>query len=456
MQIMKFMFIVLLLSTICFSIEPDTSRFKFSGWGYFTTGRIEQATPAINNADAFKDVSFDKVWLTDFDAGLKSVASFGENGRARFHFGLTTAYVIQDFGGQRSAESSRRKFVPYLIDAAIENTIKSGKNSFFGEFGFFPVKYNPQAMNLGEYLFRSGTYPQYINSGFELADKEKLTGLHGCFKHTINENSNLKADVYFTNDMRDFPVHDFSLSYILAANTKFIQASAGVSHAHLIVTDDRATTPANDTLTFRKNSVPWYNVVAIDSTVTGDTITYDTTDLTFRGTKIMARFTVDMKALFNSSVFGESDLKIYCEGAFLGVKNYPIWYEKPFERMPIMFGINLPAFKVLDVLSVEVEHYASPYINTAENAWRFRSPAPFTGVVGRSDYVDVVSKTDDDWKWSIYASKRFGRIRFSTQFASDHLLKTPYYLGPPANAKYTEICERTQDWYWMSRVMFSF
>ena len=33
--------------------------------------------------------------------------------------------------------------------------------------GYFPYKYNPEARNLGEYLFRSGTYPVYLTNDYD-------------------------------------------------------------------------------------------------------------------------------------------------------------------------------------------------------------------------------------------------------------------------------------------------
>jgi hypothetical protein len=453
MYIYKSVLLIIIMSIYSFSAENDSTRYKLSGWGYFTMGKVMSSPFEDKYAATIIDYDFDKKWLVDFDAGLKCMALFGTNGKARFHVGLTTAYLLQ-LQISQSAENFRRKFVFYLIDAAIENAFTRGNNTFFGEFGFFPVKYNPQSMNLGEYLFRSGTYPQYINSGFELADKEKLCGLHGSVKHVINDRFNLKADLYFTSGVRDFPVHDLSLAYILSANSKLIQFAAGIDHAHLITLDEHLTTPATDPY-FSPESIFGDNVRIFDTVSLTETDTIiDTINPTFRGTKGMARVTFDPKALFNASVFGDEDLKLYCEAAFLGFKNYPVWWEKPLERMPVMFGLNLPAFKLLDVLAVEVEYYKSPYINTAENAWRYRSPLPFTGLAGHSKIEDVVPKHDDDWKWSVYASKKFGRMRISAQVASDHILKTPYVPGPPTSAKYTEICPGTKDWYWMLRAMF--
>jgi hypothetical protein len=398
--------------------------------------------------------------LADFDAGIKTVATFGKNAKARVHFGLTTAYMIGDDLSPNSAEYLRRRTVAYLIDAAIEKKIisESTRNEFFGEFGFFPVKYNPESRNLGEYLFRSGTYYPYINSGFELADKEKLTGLHGKFTHNMTEKSNVKADLFFSSDMRDFPVHDFSLSYILSANFGGVfDISAGAMHAHLISFDKRKSTPYYDTTLFPHfDGKRVYDVSRPDYPDTGDTVIY-----TFKGTKVMSRFTFDPKPLFGVDIFGKEDLKFYCETAILGLKNYPIWYEDINERRPIMFGFNFPTFKALDVFAIELEHNPSPYLNTAETAWRNRSPLPYVSDMPYKSVeiaeIDTLKPiTNDDWKWSFYMSRKFGHFRVSGQVASDHMIRIPYMVGPPTNSKYTEICPRTKDWYWMLRVMYMF
>ena len=445
MYLKKSIFTVLFAAGFVFATEYDSSRISFSGWGYFTFGRVESSPIETGQYD----INFEKEWLSDFDAGLKTVARIGKGGKARLHFGLTTGYLLLDYR-KDNAEFLRRRFVPYLIDAALEQTFSFGKNTIFTEFGFFPVKYNPQAMNLGEYLFRSGTYPGYLSSGFELADKEKLTGIHGLYKYDFANQSSIQADLYFTNDMRDYPIHDFSLSYILTGKVlRFAEIAAGISHAHLIVLDERKTTPINDTIVFRKGTPYWNNVALVDSS--GDTIEY-----TFRGTKGMARLTLDPKALFKTSVFGEQDLKIYAEAALLGFKNYPYWYDNPAERVPVMFGLNLPTFKLLDVLSVEVEWYGSKYWNTPENVWLHRSPLPYSGSP-IANYEELKPREDDDWKWSIYASRKlFNRLKISAQVASDHILRTSYMPPPPSFSKYTEIVPRTKDWYWMTRIMYYF
>jgi hypothetical protein len=496
----------MVVSTICTAQDKDSLSLKFSGWGMFTAGRVE-STMKDNPGSAVKDYNFEKEWLVDFDMGFKCVANLGKGLKVRTHLGLTTAYMICDDETFNSTEYEMRRTVPYMIDAAIEKTYKSGDNCFFGEFGFFPVKYNPDARNLGEYLFRSGTYYGTINSGFEMADKEKLTGLHGKFTHNITEKSNLQGDLFFTSDMRDYPVHDFSLSYILGANlANIFQVSAGLMHAHMIPVDRRKTTPFYDEVLFNKSYRRLNDACTPDYPDTGDTVIY-----TFQGTKAMGRLAFDPKQIFGNGdgegFLGKEDLKLYCEAAILGLKNYPIWYENRADRMPVMFGINwftnqfasyciipgvlayalepisankgkrtvrlgtagiitgvgtwlldhfLQTNTRADVISIEVEHNPSPFLNTSEAAWKFRSPLPYVGHGSRYPFDLPEKITNDDWKWSVYYSKKFGHFRLSGQVASDHFIRRMYMVGPPTNSKYTEVCPRTWDWYWMTRVMYFF
>ncbi len=441
-------FITIAFGILAIPFAQSESTMKFSGWGWVTMGRVENSI----EEEIEYDINFEKEWLFDFMAGLKATKSLSEYERIRLHFGMSTAYVVLDYQ-KENAEFLRRKFVPFIMDATLEHTFPLGNRStIYTEFGYFPVKYNPEVRNLGEYLFRSGTYPGYTYGGFEVADKEKLAGLHLGYKMDLYTDQWLKADIYLSSGVNDFPVHDFSLSYMFTAKPiPFIELGFGMMHAHFVTLDNRKTTPATDTVVFRRGTVLWNNVGWVDP-ATGDTIEY-----TFKGTKGVARFTLDPKGGNNFGIFGKEDLKIYSEVALLGFKNYPGWYEKRKERTPIMFGFNFPTFNILDVLAFELEWHDSPYMNTAENVWRHRSPVPYVGSQISFLDGDWEKQADDDWKWSVYASKKIlKRFRISAQVASDHIKRTKYMPPPPSFSKYTEIVPRTKDWYWMTRLMFYF
>jgi hypothetical protein len=515
-QAMKVMMLVS-IAAACFAAEtgtpppaPAPQGVKFSGWSWITMGRFENSPVPLRD---IYDANFQKEWISDFDAGFKIVAPMPYGWNSRFHLGMTTAYPVPYVQNQSNSELMRRKLVLYMIDAALEKKITVNNHSFYVEGGFFPVKYNPQSMNLGEYLFRSGTYPQTLYSGFELADKEKLVGIHLQYTTAWNTQGWIKGDFFFTSGFRDAPIHDFSPALILTASPDpAIEAGLGFDYEHLISVDERRTTPATDPENKRNIGTPvgnYYVWLDTNAATKGDTVIY-----TFRGLKSEARLTLNPQAYFTSKYLGKEDLKLYGEIALLGLQNYPGWYEKMWERVPIMFGFNFPSYQPLaftaipallgglltqgsmgakvgraaaygvggavigvglalldnmlnidtkpDVIAMEGEYFANKYWNSTENVWRNRSPVPFTGVTppnyaDRNTEVGWYEKTDDDWKWSVYMSKKlFKMIRISAQVASDHASRTQFLSGPPSNSKYTDLVPASYNWYWMTRIMYYF
>jgi len=73
----------------------------------------------------------------------------------------------------------------------------------------------------------------------------------------------------------------------------------------------------------------------------------------------MGRLTIDPKGFIPLSIFGKEDLKLYAEDRDPGSQGLPgqnlndslVAYDDITERMPIMFGLHVPTFKVLDVLA---------------------------------------------------------------------------------------------------------
>jgi hypothetical protein len=266
---------------------------------------------------------------------------------------------------------------------------------------------------------------------------------------------------------------DISLAYIADYKPAgLVDIGFGADWSHMISLDGRRTTPGTDTVTFKhynearigqwNDSTLRFDSTTIRSGVypswTGyvDPITHDTTWYTFEGVKIMVHLTLDPKWFFKSHRFGSEDLKLYAELDILGWKNYPGWYENRLERMPVTVGFNVPCFKLLDVLAIEGEWFGSKYWNSMEFVWKDRSPVPYTGNFNQSDITGWQAKTDDDIKWSVYASKKIGdNIRASFQVASDHTMRTGY-MSDATKLRYTEMVPRTRDWYFMGRVSYLF
>lgn len=250
-------------------------------------------------------------------------------------------------------------------------------------------------------------------------------------------------------------MHDFNLAYIITyAPARPVEIGLGVCLAHWFTLDERKTTPWTDTVinnaASRSGLVQWMAYV--------DPVTHDTTPYTFRGIKAMAHITVDPVWFLRWwKPLGKEDIKLYSEGAILGVQNYPGWYNNITQRMPVMFGCNAPTFGLLDILSVEAEYYASPYWNDPYFVWVARSPVPFTGDIRSPDPDSWVPKNDNHWKWAIYGSRKINKLlRLSGQVASDHLSEMQFSGPPPSPTGYREVCPRTQDWYFMLRAMVYF
>ena len=187
---------------------------------------------------------------------------------------------------------------------------------------------------------------------------------------------------------------------------------------------------------------------------------------TFAGTKVMARASIDSKELLPDelkSLFGKNDLKLYGEAAILGVKNYPVSldsstrYTDILKRTPVMFGINLPTFKILDVLSIEGEWFGSPYPNDMSEIVRFGVPTPLNSTTANSGVSAYADSTKNKWKWSIYAKKTIAN-HFSVvaQVAKDHYRWELNDYGAQAQFGMVEALRKPGNFYYTAKAGYDF
>jgi hypothetical protein len=284
--------------------------------------------------------------------------------------------------------------------------------------GLFQYKYNQDVKNLGEYLIMSGCYPGYVFSGREWATN---TGL--LFSTELIKG--FKQDLLITSAMEQIPYYDFSISYI---------ASYGIGQS----LDVGA-------------GVMLYNLIPVRPEFTELDIDQNLSEYSHRGVKLMGRFSFDVKKLFGEpDVMGNEDLKLYAEGAVLGVKNYIDdkdsvgviqYYDTLSQRIPVMLGFNIPAFGLLDYLSLELEYYGSPYDNKPID-----------------DIYDVLPPPDhighsDDIKWSVSLKRSINnKLSFYARAASDHLRLEDASGGVEKWERLSDI----SNWYWSSKIILSF
>ncbi|MBN1129384.1 MAG: hypothetical protein JXA71_10375 [Chitinispirillaceae bacterium] len=323
--------------------------------------------------------------------------------------------------------------------------------------GLFPYKYNPQARNLGEYLFRSGTYPAYLINNFDLAFA-RLTG----FKLSSDLFGMLHQDLIYSIETTIPPFFDGSVSYIAGCNfLGFGDIGAGISFANLVSVDERVTTPKNES----NNAFNHPD--------------YGSGYYTFRGIKLMGKGCVDIKRLIGlllavpDNLFGREDLKLYGEALILGLENYPRndsinpisgsatdgmnpWgYDTLINKTLFVGGINLPAFHLLDVLAFELEWYGCTYPNSYEKRLGpgFRTGYPVPDFpAGGSDSENLGDYTKDNFKWSLYGKKMFFRDRlgFVLQFARDHIRNETLV---DESFDYEEALRKPDTWWWMAKLV---
>lgn len=297
--------------------------------------------------------------------------------------------------------------------------------------GIFNYKYNGAAKNLGEYIFRTGAMPPYICNSFDFA-YARLTGLRLGASFLDNR---LSTDLMFTSETMVLPTRDWSLSWLVNYSLPFVSGGAGIMFDRLFPVDPSLEKP--------ETSINWY--------YTEDN---ERKYMSFGGTKLIGHLCFDPKALFPETAkerMGKEDLKVYAEIAILGTRSFTTYkhymdpntgltdttrvvldssknyYDDIGKRIPIMFGFNLPVFKVLDYLSAEFEWYGWPYPNSTGYVVEFRTlnPQPTPDKENSKRTYEL-----DNWKYSINFKKTVvNGFSLIGQFSRDHSRHDYFYKG---------------------------
>lgn len=347
------------------------------------------------------------------------------------------------------------------------------------QMGYFPYKYNPDAKNLGEYLLRSGVYPNYVVSGGWNMISSAAYMVQGFRLGTTFWNDRVNLDLLLPMEHDVPPMFDLSPTVVASVRpVAGVELGAGVDCNHCIPIKPSAEHPhvvANQVITgvsIDSSGVTWDSA---GTTVTGNrpsanyaysdgpfyyNYTRDSSSYyTFQGVKLIGRASFDPKAYISLPMLGAQDLKLYGEIAVLGVKNYDFLYDKITERMPVMVGFNLPTFKLLDVLSFELEYYNSSLPNSMNTP--INSSLPIgdylggTGGVTQGDIDQFNSDIrNDNWKWSVYTTRTVTKgLQIYGQIASDHIRTINYNRG--ASPTYAPVTNRNgKDWYYLVRFEF--
>ncbi len=363
-------------------------------------------------------------------------------------------YLNYPFPQQFNSAKSVRPFgIAYIKQAYGNFTFGDDENPYLRlNLGLFSFKYNHEVRNLGEYLFRTGTYPTYVLNEFDYPAAQ-LLGLHASTEVIPN----LHADFLLTSEAFMFPLFDFSVALLARYNVlDAVEVGVGIDFARCFPVDGSRTTPTS-------GEVGNYNKFYKEN---GDTGHYS-----FKATKLMAHATIDPKKFFGSpEIFGPEDLKIYGEICAVGLKgydavDYPVvdpqtgtrdssyraWYDDLNARTPRMVGFNIPTFHGLDVFSIELEYFPSVLPNDFTSVVTLQSPIPYLTVPNK----DYKKEDYDDgfYRWSIYAKKMVVQgFSVVAGAAFDHHRTTTMEGTPYEGENLTE----KGNWHWKLRFLYAF
>lgn len=484
----RIIFFTLVTCISLFSAEDngiDINNLKLGGYGYWEFGQI------VNGEDF--GGKMDNQWTNRALLGIHIRANPSERLQLNFSPEFKLYYPYPE--RQNSPVTQRPNNVAFINQMMGTFSLGDVDDPVVKiDLGMFPYKYNPDSRNLGEYLYRTGTYPQSVITDFDFAAARVLgarIGYHGI--------KNLQADLLFTSEYQYYPLYDFSLTGITSYTIgNALTLGAGVMLARLIPTDSKKTEPSDP--------LKYYNAQYI--TAEGDTAYY-----TFKATKLMFRASLDPLAFLpeRPEFLGAEGLKIYTEAAVLGLKDYKVQPDSVFprpefygdikRRIPVMAGLNLPTHPAFgyglaplgilaftdwkykdnfdvsmiwyalivaassgltaldyfaetnsnaDVLAAEMEYFANGLPNDYRRVLFENIPVP--NVSDPASYSPGNYK-EMKWRWSFYAKKEIIKgFTVTGQIAYDHL-RTTFQDGASTN---DEALHKSGHWYWILKTGFGF
>jgi hypothetical protein len=347
----------------------------------------------------------------------------------QYSFGQRSAFGLTDAHGEYDAITGEDGDAPLRLKA-----------------GIFPYKYNEDAKNLGEYMFRTYTYPNVITGGGLVVLNSAGVQLNGLAAET--RIGGLKNDLILSVKTDQVPSASLSVSDIVSYTIgNFLTIGAGYMFDNFYSADGLNKGTGSDSLLFPNE---YYWVLADGSTVLlgsslnpGDSVVA-TRHFEFIGQKAIWRASVDLGNLIPGGIFAPNSFKVYYEGVLMGVENRPIFYEKRSDRIAHMFGVNVPTFGVLDMLSGEIEYCSNPYAPDLSNATLYLSPTPKNNQ--GSEY------NSDNVKWSLYARKNvLPGFAVTAQAARDHIRLVDFY----GHTNDSEVLPLRKNWYWALQLSYA-
>jgi hypothetical protein len=436
--------IAMLALAACSALVPaaraeDVAKLEYHGVGWVQMGRIEKsfALPNVIN-------DYNKNWIGNSGGFISATAKIGDDWEGALGIGAMLVHLAR--GNERAAHIWYPFWIPIIPEARLTYTTSSFREGrgLQVNLGSFVYDYNPDVKNLGLYLLRGYVYPGTLVSGFEDKAVIPVASIYGGMVSA--RLGGLRNDLILKSETDDRPFFDFSLADVVTwkINTA-LELGAGVNFYRLIPQKAKTTSPGKDCNSNQLGPYPPQGQENPCFIVEKDALgnVKDTVLGSLAGQKVMGRFRLDPKGWLGMGGLAPDDLVIYGEAAVLGLKDYPVYYDKILRRIPVMLGFNFPGWGIAN-MSMEVEYYASKISSDnlpAQNGAWLPTVEP------------AVNSARDDWKWSFYASRMFlDHMKLSLQFANDHTR-----LGGTHNdAAGAEALRIPKDWYWASKLAFFF
>ncbi len=437
--------------------------------------------------------------------------------------------------------------------------------------GYFPFKYNAGAMDLGEYLLRSESYPTAITTGGWTWVDSAYTRVLGVRFQASHFGGAFRQEIGMYTEVQTVPLFDITPAYlfswkpvkglevgggvalrrwfqpnvgyyglehtdslavpasryqvignfpevqnhalvhytynngsgIVAADTFVVwrggtafdasTALAGKTDAHVVSKDmlqqGSAAGVRRDIQLFLQNTRYsengancWDHPLDCQAYLdaAGNLLVTDANGNVIADTVVAAKITKNQKitrravnlmghASFNFveafDLHGTGPFKVYVESAILGYENQPVYYEDRTNRMPVMVGLHVPTFGLLDLLAVEGEYLNNPnrdspaILSTHVNA---NLPGPSMAIPDldepdyRRPYYNAKSVHSDDWKWSVHLVRTITPgLMIKFQAANDHLRLHQFGVAGPSLAP-SPITLNPDDWYYVAHLQWGF
>lgn len=307
------------------------------------------------------------------------------------------------------------------FDADLQGVVKYHSNANRAKVGLYEFKYNPDSKNLGEYLLRSGAYPTILESsqGKDILALSNIKVMGGEYGQDLGF-FHYTGLVYF--EQVAVPVNDMNAVLLASTGSEIGEVEIGACYSRFLKTG----TPFKDGVSPELKEY------------------IQSQGLKSKALKFSLRGRLNLASLFGME---EEDFKVYGEAALLGTKSDTLYYKKISERIPVMMGLDLPTFGLLNTLSIEGEYFNNPYGDK-----KYLSTDPRNSPLPIAAYAGSIKKfTDDDWKWSVYLHKAVNSwLDIKLRAASDHLR----LLDWEGDFKQQPMTLRPRDWYFVARIEY--